>query len=187
MRRRRQIDPLGRRAALALGAARTGLGVGALFADPADAEGAAVRRDRRGGPGLGEARRRPRPRPRRDDPRRSRRRRHPAGTRPRRGRPRRSRCRLARAGGPRSRRPARRPRRGRLGWRRRGRRHLGLAPASARRLATAVRAEARGLRIELVRLDHAVDQAVLDRLRGLEEFVAFHVVRGSAPSTGRCA
>jgi hypothetical protein len=32
MRRRQQVDPLGRRAALALGAARTGLGVGALFA-----------------------------------------------------------------------------------------------------------------------------------------------------------
>jgi hypothetical protein len=32
MPRRRGIDPLGRRAALALGAARVGLGVGALFA-----------------------------------------------------------------------------------------------------------------------------------------------------------
>jgi hypothetical protein len=32
MARRRGIDPVGRRAALALGAARTGLGVGALFA-----------------------------------------------------------------------------------------------------------------------------------------------------------
>jgi hypothetical protein len=32
MRRGRGIDPLGRRAALALGAARAGLGVGALFA-----------------------------------------------------------------------------------------------------------------------------------------------------------
>jgi hypothetical protein len=32
MRRGRRIDPLGRRGALALGAARTGLGVGALFA-----------------------------------------------------------------------------------------------------------------------------------------------------------
>ena len=30
--RRRRIDPLGRQAALALGAARTGLGIGALFA-----------------------------------------------------------------------------------------------------------------------------------------------------------
>ncbi len=32
MRRGRRIDPLGRRGALALGTARTGLGVGALFA-----------------------------------------------------------------------------------------------------------------------------------------------------------
>src|SRR5215207_554905 len=33
----------------------------------------------------------------------------------------------------------------------------------------------RGAALELVRLDHPVDQTILDRLLGLEEFVPFHV------------
>src|SRR4029077_21187540 len=77
---------------------------------------------------------------------------------------------------------AARPTSGFAAARRRPKRTSGRAGRGTALVATAVAVAVSGVepgrvRLEVVRLDHPVDQPVLTRLLRLEEFVAFHVER----------
>ena len=166
-------------------------GVGILLRHPAGAAALGFGDDRRLRRGAGEGRRRPRPRPRGADPRR-----------PRRPRALRDALILAAAAldaadavSPRRRRPRTRDPRGRRRRRRlrrrRGRRlPLGLGAACGPSLEALRRravAAGCGVGLEVVRLDHAVDQAVLDRVLRAGRICRVPCRGGSAPPTGRCA